>query len=103
MLLGRTVHTSLEDWIDGLPHARHAREYTFAETRRLLQRAGFDVVHEESRHFHLDNGRSSRPALLAKHGLDRLARVRRTLGPSIVVIAEKPVPRAKLSLTPVSD
>ncbi len=48
LLSGRTVHTRLPDWIDGLPHARHARECTFAEARALLEHVGFRVVHEES-------------------------------------------------------
>lgn len=90
LLFGRTVHTRLPDWIGGLPHARHAREYTFAEARTLLEHVGFRVVHEESRHFHLSDGRSSRLATLGKSGLDRIAQMRRTLGPAIVMIAERP-------------
>jgi hypothetical protein len=90
LLSGRTVYTTLPDWIGGLPHARHAREYTFSEARTLLEHVGFRVVHEQSRHFHLSVGRSSALASLGKLGIDRLARVRRTLGPEIIIVAERP-------------
>ena len=39
LLLGRSVHTPLHDWMYGLPHARHAREYTAAELRELVAHA----------------------------------------------------------------
>ena len=41
LLVGRSVYTPLSDWIGGLPHARHAREYTVAELRTLVTHAGF--------------------------------------------------------------
>ena len=89
LLVGRSVQTPLDDWIGGLPHARHAREYTFAEAKRLLEHVGFRIVTAESRHFHLEMGSSLPGAKVAKQVLDRLARVRPTLGPSIVIVAEK--------------
>jgi SAM-dependent methyltransferase len=91
LLAGGTVHSPLSDWIGGLPHARHAREYTFGEVRTLLTVAGFSVLFEKSRHFHLHSGRASPAAHVTKLAIDRLAQLRRTLGPSIIVIAEKPL------------
>lgn len=87
LLTGRSVYTPLPDWIGGLPHARHAREYTFAELREMLVHAGFEVVAEYGRHFHIDSGRGSRASRVAKLALDRVARVRPTLGPSIAMVA----------------
>jgi 2-polyprenyl-6-hydroxyphenyl methylase/3-demethylubiquinone-9 3-methyltransferase len=87
---GRSTATPIEDWIGGLPHARHAREYTFAEVHRLMDRAGLRVVRSESRHFFRDRGTPQ--AQLAKSVLDRVAQVRPTLGPSIMIVAEKPAP-----------
>ncbi|MDP9225675.1 MAG: class I SAM-dependent methyltransferase [Actinomycetota bacterium] len=82
LLTGRTVHTPLSDWIDGVPHARHAREYTFDEIDELMRRASLTVISRQSRHFHLDSGRQSIPARAAKSALDRIARVRRTARPN---------------------
>jgi SAM-dependent methyltransferase len=90
LLGGRTVHTPLQDWIGGLPHARHAREYTFAEMRQMLELAGFVVVEEHGRHLHVTSGRRSRSARVGKGLLDGLSRVRPTKGPSIVMVAERP-------------
>lgn len=73
----------------GLPFARHAREYTFAEMDELLRITGLRVVRRESLHFHLDVGRTGLVAGLIKRGLARLARVRPTLGLQIVIVAEK--------------
>ena len=87
LLRGRSVATSLPDWIGGLPHARHAREYTFAEVDELMAATGFRVVRSESRHFHVDSGNLAKRSI--KASIDRLARVRRTLGPEIVVVAER--------------
>jgi SAM-dependent methyltransferase len=89
LLKGRTVHTPLSDWIDGVPHARHAREYTFEEIDELMRRAGLTVTSQQSRHFHLDSGRQSIPARAAKSVLAQIARIRPTLGPMIVVVAER--------------
>jgi SAM-dependent methyltransferase len=90
LLLGRSVHTALEDWIGGLPHARHAREYTFTEVRRLLEHVGLEVVHAESRHFYRHYGRSGPFGRGAKLVLDGAARVRAPLGPAIIVVATRP-------------
>ena len=37
---GRNTATPLPDWIAGVPHARHAREYTVGEVRELMAYAG---------------------------------------------------------------
>lgn len=89
LLTGRTVHTPLADWIHGVPHARHAREYTFQEIDELMRHADLTVISQQSRHFHLDSGRQSIAAQAAKSALARIARVRPTLGPMIVVVAER--------------
>jgi 2-polyprenyl-6-hydroxyphenyl methylase/3-demethylubiquinone-9 3-methyltransferase len=85
---GRSTATPIDDWIGGLPHARHAREYTFAEVHRLMDQAGLRVVRSESRHFF--RGQGTPRAQLAKGLLDRVARLRPTLGPSVTIVAEKP-------------
>lgn len=89
-LAGRSIATPLSDWIAGVPHARHAREYTFGEVGELMSRVGLDVVAMESRHFHLGSGRTGRAAHLVKRGLAELAVRRRTLGPQIIVVAQRP-------------
>ena len=86
---GQNIATPLNDWIGGVPHARHAREYTFPEMRTLLDLVGLRVVSATSRHFHLDSGRTGGLAGLGKKGLARLAELRPTLGPSIVIVAER--------------
>ena len=86
---GQSIATPLNDWIAGVPHARHAREYTFPEMRTLLDLAGLRVVSATSRHFHLDSGRRGTLVGLGKKGLSRLAEFRPTLGPSIVIVAER--------------
>jgi SAM-dependent methyltransferase len=90
LLAGRSVHTALDDWIGGLPHARHAREYTFSEVRRLLDHVGLEVIHAESRHFYRHYGRSGTVGRAAKLLLDGVARVRAPLGPAIIVVAKRP-------------
>ena len=89
LLRGRSVYTPLHDWIGGIPHARHAREYLFAEVEEAMKVAGLDVVLRTSRHFHVDD--SSTLRRYVKKGLDRVARIRHTLGPLIVMVAQKPV------------
>ena len=89
LLAGRNVQTPLVDWIGGLPFARHAREYTFAEVRTLMEHAGLSVIRMGSRHFQVDSGRGGRAARLAKQGLDRMSRRWPSLGPEIVVVAER--------------
>lgn len=88
LLRGRSVATPLDDWVGGLPHARHAREYTFAEVRRLMAIVELDVVRAESRHFHLGN-RAGRVKGGTKRAVALAARLRPTLGPSIVIVAER--------------
>jgi SAM-dependent methyltransferase len=88
LLKGENVATPLSDWIVGLPHARHAREYTVPEIAELLTYVGLTPVQLTSRHFH--RGIGSRSKQLAKRGIDRLARMRPTLGPIIVAVAERP-------------
>jgi 2-polyprenyl-6-hydroxyphenyl methylase/3-demethylubiquinone-9 3-methyltransferase len=87
-LAGRSIATPLPDWIGGVPHARHAREYTFPEVAELMQYAGLRVLSAQSRHFYLGSGRVSPAARASKLLLSRIAEARPTLGPSIVVIAE---------------
>lgn len=89
LLLGRNIATPLPDWIGGLPHARHAREYTFAEVEELMRYAGLTVRMVTGRHFYQDSGRVSVPMRLAKKMVDIASRMRPTLGPCIVVVAEK--------------
>ena len=87
LLFGRTVYTPLRDWIGGLPHARHAREYTVTELKSLISHAGFDDISVEGRHFHLQSGRRSPPIRFLKRSTDLLGRLRPTLGPNLAVIA----------------
>lgn len=88
LLRGRSPATPLSDWIGGIPHARHAREYTFAEISELMDRVGFRVDRCESPHFFRAEGTTWRRA--AKKGIEAIARLRPPLGPSIVVFASKP-------------
>ena len=90
LLRGRTVMTPLPDWIGGVPHARHAREYTFSEARRLMADAGLTPVLVTSRHLHVHSGRRSPIANAGKRVVDLRARARPTLGPALIVFAEKP-------------
>jgi SAM-dependent methyltransferase len=88
--LGRNVSSSLADWIGGVPFARHAREYTFAEAHELMEYASLEVVYSTSRHFQIHHGRKdSLAAVTAKRGIDLVARVRKQLGPEIVLVARK--------------
>jgi SAM-dependent methyltransferase len=88
LLAGRTVMTPLPDWIGGLPHARHAREYTFPEIRELFEHAGLTPRLLAGRHFHVESGRSG-AAVAAKRAIDLVARARPTLGPAILAVAER--------------
>jgi 2-polyprenyl-3-methyl-5-hydroxy-6-metoxy-1,4-benzoquinol methylase len=91
LMRGENVATPLPDWIGGLPHARHAREYTFPETLELLAYVGFTPVLLTSRHFHRGSG--NRAKQLVKTGIDRLSQMRPTLGPSIIAVAERSATR----------
>jgi len=88
-LVGRNVATPLQDWVGGLPHARHAREYTFPEIDELMTLVGFEVTRRTSAHFHIARGNVLIRS--AKHALSVLAQLRPTLGPQIVISARKPV------------
>lgn len=90
LLLGRSVYTPLRDWMFGLPHARHAREYTAAELRELVTEAGLDVVNIYGRHFHIRSGRGGLVVVVIKRCIDGLARLRPSLGPGLVVLAQRP-------------
>ena len=86
LLRGHSVATPLPDWIGGLPHARHSREYTFGEIDELMAHAGLRVVERIGREFHLGSGPRR---LMKKLTLAQLARLRPTLGPSVVCVAER--------------
>lgn len=88
-LAGRNTASSLQDWIGGIPHARHAREYTFGEIHELMSYAGLRVVSSTSRHFHIDAGRSGAINVALKRALGRVAMMRPSLGPQIVLVAER--------------
>jgi SAM-dependent methyltransferase len=90
LALGKNVATPLPDWIEGLPHTRHAREYLFGEVDELMDRVGLEVRLRTGRHFHVDAGRTDPASRMIKQAIDQLARRRPTLGPMIVVVAEKP-------------
>lgn len=89
LLRGRSIYTPLGDWLHGLPHARHAREYTREELETLVRSAGLEPVLVTSRHFYRQGGRRSLPARLGKATIDLLARVAPTLGPALVVVARR--------------
>lgn len=90
LLLGRSVYTPLGDWLYGLPHARHAREYTCAELESLVQHVGLAPVTMIGRHFYRAAGNRARHARLAKALIDAVARAAPTLGPTLVVVARRP-------------
>lgn len=89
LLGGRTVYSPLPDWVGGVVHARHAREYLFSEVDQVMADVGLDVVYRTSRHFHQHGG--SAPKRLVKRGLNALAQRRPTLGPQIVMVAQRPL------------
>ncbi len=86
-LRGESTGSSLRDWMYGVPHARHAREYTFGEIHSILNEVGLRIERSESRHFHVRAGRRGAVNLAVKYGMDLIARKRPTLGPQIVVVA----------------
>ena len=89
LLRGGSVHTALDDWIGGVPHARHAREYLFSEVERCMAESGLEVELSTGRHFHVDD--TSAVRRLVKQGINAVATVRPTLGPMIVMVARKPL------------
>jgi 2-polyprenyl-3-methyl-5-hydroxy-6-metoxy-1,4-benzoquinol methylase len=91
LLAGHSVYTPLHDWLHGLPHARHAREYTAAELTALVRHAGLELVQLQSRHFFIGVGRRRGGVARAiKHAIDLLGRARPSLGPTLVVVARRP-------------
>jgi 2-polyprenyl-3-methyl-5-hydroxy-6-metoxy-1,4-benzoquinol methylase len=91
LLVGKSIYTHLSpDWLYGLPHARHAREYTADELTELLRCAGFEPFELAGRHFHLRSGRRSPFARVTKRAMDRLGRVRPALAPNLAVLARRP-------------
>jgi hypothetical protein len=90
LLLGSTVYTPLSDWISGLPHARHAREYTTTELRELLVQAGFEVALLSGAHFHIRSGRRAPAAVVGKRAVHLLGRMRPSLGANLAVVARRP-------------
>lgn len=89
LLIGRNVQTPLQDWIGGVPFARHAREYTFGEVHQLMSEVHLRILRSESRHFHLAAGRRGVAATIAKHALNVAALRWATLGPEIIIVSEK--------------
>ena len=63
LLRGGSVHTALDDWIGGVPHARHAREYLFSEIERCMADAGLAIEVSTGRHFHVDDPSAARRLL----------------------------------------
>ena len=90
LLRGRSVYTPLRDWLHGLPHARHAREYTRSELEELIRQAGLTSVSVTGRHFYRSGGNRSLHARLAKRIVDSVSRKVPTLGPSLVIVARRP-------------
>ena len=89
LALGGNVQSPLNDWMFGLPHARHAREYTAAELRELVARAGLRLVSLHARHFHIRSGRLGRGSVALKRLLDLVARARPSLGSGLVAVARR--------------
>jgi SAM-dependent methyltransferase len=90
LVLGRSVYTPMRDWLHGLPHARHAREYTRSELELLVRHAGLEPVLVTGRHFYRTGGRRSALARTSKLLIDGIARRVPTLGPTLVVAARRP-------------
>ena len=90
LVFGRSVYTPLVDWLFGLPHARHAREYTAGELRELVTYAKLELVALEARHFHRMSGRRGPIARAAKTAISALGRARPSLGANLVVVARRP-------------
>jgi SAM-dependent methyltransferase len=90
LMAGRSVYTPMRDWLHGLPHARHAREYTRSELELLISHAGLEPVVVTGRHFYRTGGRRSLAARTAKLLIDAIAQRAPTLGPTLVVAARRP-------------
>jgi 2-polyprenyl-3-methyl-5-hydroxy-6-metoxy-1,4-benzoquinol methylase len=90
LALGGSVYTPIGDWLYGLPHARHAREYTRPELELLVRHVGLEPVLVTGRHFYRTGGSRSVSARFGKALVDELARRIPTLGPALVVVARRP-------------
>lgn len=90
LVCGRSVYTPLVDWMFGLPHARHAREYTAGELREVVAYAQLELVALEARHFHRMSGRRGVVARAGKAAISMLGRARPSLGANLVVVARRP-------------
>ena len=53
LLCGKSAYSSVNDWLYGLPHARHAREYTKSELELIVRHVGFEPVSIDGRHFYV--------------------------------------------------
>jgi 2-polyprenyl-3-methyl-5-hydroxy-6-metoxy-1,4-benzoquinol methylase len=89
LAMGRNTATKLADWIGGVPFARHAREYTFAEMHELLVYAGLEPTRMMGRHLDVNSGRTSGLARLGKQAINQIAIARPTLGPALIAVARK--------------
>jgi SAM-dependent methyltransferase len=89
LALGRSVYTPMVDWLYGLPHARHAREYTVGELELLVRQAGLEPVRVIGRHFYRTGGSRTLLDRAAKAVIGRVARTAPTLGPALVVVARR--------------
>ncbi len=90
LLRGRSVYTPMVDWLFGLPHARHAREYTASELREVIAHAELELVSLQGRHFHRKSGRQGGIARAAKGLVDTLGRLSPTLGANLAIVARRP-------------
>jgi len=89
LLLGRSVYTPMADWLYGLPHAQHAREYTVSELELLVRHAGLEPTCITSRHFYSTGGSRRAFDRAAKTLVDQMARVAPTLGPTLILVARR--------------
>jgi SAM-dependent methyltransferase len=90
LLCGKCVYSSVDDWLYGLPHARHAREYTKSELELIVRNVGFEPVSIDGRHFYVRHGDRSLPTPLGKALINATAKRWPTLGPAFVVAARRP-------------
>ena len=88
-LAGHSTATPLPDWIGGLPHARHAREYTFFGSRRV-DAVGWAPGGAPRVSTLPPRRRPIRVGCPSEERDRQLAKWRPTLGPQIIVVAERP-------------
>lgn len=90
LLCGKSVYSSVNDWLHGLPHARHAREYTKSELEVIVRHVGFGRIAIQGRHFYVRHGDRSLRARLGKALINATAKRWPTLGPALVIAARRP-------------